>query len=345
LKRKNILLVVIILLFVILALSGGYTYWNSASADKTCSNCHEIRNSVSSFHTSAHREVSCFECHGTALENGFHSLKEKSNMVFTHFKDDVVNEDIYLSEEQVLDLSGRCTKCHQSEYKDWQAGGHSTTYSDIFLDSVHNAMEPPYADCFRCHGMFYEGTINDLVEPLSEKGTWHLKDLEKIDDPTIPCLACHQVHTQNNLLSHNVMDSLGYLGRNPFVSLYIRADKMHLRADKLVKPRMYHDGEELITSEDYSQRLCLNCHSPNSVHENGTSDDRTPSGVHEGLSCNACHLPHSNDVSNSCVNCHPAISNCNLDVREMNTSYLNPASTNNIHFVTCNNCHKEGDKF
>ena len=66
-------------------------------------------------------------------------------------------------------------------------------------------------------------------------------------------------------------------------------------------------------------RLCVQCHSPNALHEAGSSDDRTPTGVHEGLSCTACHDVHSNDARKSCGKCHPAISNCKLDVTMMNT--------------------------
>ena len=41
------------------------------------------------------------------------------------------------------------------------------------------------------------------------------------------------------------------------------------------------------------------------------------------------------------VICHPAISNCKLDVTKMNTSFKDPESPNNIHWVACTDCHKE----
>jgi hypothetical protein len=335
-KYKNIILTALILVFFSLLFMGSYSYWNSASPEKTCASCHEIRNSVSSFMTSAHRELACTECHGTALSNGFHSLKEKANMVFTHVKEDVKHEDIRMTEDQVLAMQSECARCHQSEHANWLAGGHSTTYNDIFLDSVHNAMEAPYPDCFRCHGMFYDKTINDLMEPLATTGPWTLKDPEKGSHPAVPCLACHQVHTENEVLANQTAGE----PRNPAVSLYIRAEGMYLRADKMLKAKVYHDGREVQTSDAFSQQMCISCHSPNFAHKAGTEDDRTPVGVHEGLSCNSCHKPHSAAVTNSCVACHPAMSkNCKLDVREMNTTYANPDSPNNIHFVSCADCH------
>jgi hypothetical protein len=291
--------------------------------------------------SSAHRTMSCTECHGTALSNGIHSLKEKANMVFTHVREDVRQEEIRMNEAQVLAMQSECARCHQSEHANWLSGGHSANYSDIFLDSVHNSMEPPYADCFRCHGMFYDKSIQDLMEPISKVGPWSLKENDKGSQPVVPCLACHQVHTPNEILSLQDLNE----PRNPPVSLYLRADKMYLRADKILKARIFHEGREVMTSDDYAQRICTSCHSPNYAHKAGSEDDRTPVGVHEGLSCNSCHKPHSNDARNSCVACHPAKSkNCKLDVREMNTTYSNPNSSNNIHFVSCSDCHDNNHK-
>ena len=51
-----------------------YTYWNTASPDKTCSSCHEIGKSVYSQAQSSHRDLHCKECHGTALSTGLHSI-------------------------------------------------------------------------------------------------------------------------------------------------------------------------------------------------------------------------------------------------------------------------------
>jgi hypothetical protein len=85
----------------------------------------------------------------------------------------------------------------------------------------------------------------------------------------------------------------------------------------------------------------VQCHAPSVWHQAGSHDDKTPVGVHEGLSCRACHEPHSNFQRNSCNKCHPAISNCNLDVKTMNTSYFSPSSEHDIHSVACIDCHKE----
>jgi hypothetical protein len=294
---------------------------------------------------SAHREVKCVDCHGSALGNGFHSLKEKSGMLFSHMREDVSAEKVGLDEAGVLEVMQACIECHRDEYTSWQAGGHSATYADIFLNEKHNAMERPYPDCFRCHGMYYDGSIADLVEPISTKGPWNLKDPEKAFQPVIPCLACHPIHHENEPMARPAsMDdpfSIFYEReeRNPLTGLYLRSDRMHLRADLLRKPDIYHGEETVLVSDDPLQRICIQCHSPNWAHQAGTEDDRTPVGVHEGISCRACHRGHSNDPRNACKTCHPAVTSCGVDVMTMNTTYFNSKSPNNIHSMECTDCH------
>lgn len=343
----NLKKITILLTFSFLCLAflfGGYSSWNSANPQKTCASCHEISPSVHEWKNSAHRKVRCTECHGTALSNGIHSMREKAKMIFSHLSEKKEHEDIRMTEKQVLELSAKCASCHQSEYAKWQSGGHSTNYSDIFLDEKHNKMEKPHWDCLRCHGMYYDGNIDDLMkktQTTDEK--WKLNQNGKATDPTIPCLACHHIHSENKPLLKNIpTDLTAGTKRNPSISWYIRTDKRHQRADKLLKIAMVdHDGKAIKVSDDPVNKLCVQCHSPNFTHEAGSEDDRTPTGVHEGISCTACHSPHSNDARNSCKTCHPAVSNCKLDVTKMNTTFYDLKSPNNIHSVSCRSCHSE----
>jgi len=143
-----------------------------------------------------------------------------------------------------------CIKCHQDEYRSWMASGHSANYGDIFLNEEHNNMERLYPDCFRCHGMYDDGKITNLVEPISTTGPWSLKDADQANRPVIPCLACHPMHTENTTLSHpGTMDdpeSAFYERdpRNEYTGLYLRSDRMYLRSDELRKPDIYLNGDE-----------------------------------------------------------------------------------------------------
>lgn len=330
----------------IILFGGFYTYWSVSSPDKTCVNCHEINPSFHTWGSSAHRDISCFKCHGTALENGMHSLKEKSKMVFTHVGEEVRSEEIRMTEEQVLATMERCVKCHQTEYSDWKSGGHSVTYADIFLNEKHNHTEQLNGDCLRCHGMFYEKTTADLVEPISTTGPWNLKESDKMNQPVIPCLACHHIHIEGEPVKtpdYKNPNQIFYerKAENNSIGFYSRHEKMHFSLEQLPRPVLVLYGDTVESPSGDVYKLCVQCHAPNVTHEVGTGDDRTLVGVHSGLGCNACHAPHSNYQRNACDKCHPAISNCNLDVKTMNTTYFSPDSPNNIHFMTCKSCHPE----
>lgn len=345
-KKKNILSGVALLFavsMVVVTISFGsfYAYWNSAAPERTCASCHEIGGSVHSLTQSSHRELHCKECHGTALSNGFHSLKEKAMMVINHVRKEMV-EDIRMDEVQVLNVMDNCKRCHASEFANWKSGGHSATYKDIFLNETHNKTEQLNFDCLRCHGMFYKGTTTDLVGPT--KGTWKLKKPEQENLPVIPCMACHQIHTEGKVAvrpDYGKPSIIFYSRKSSLsgLSFYDRHEKSHVLGALLPKLKIFEGKRLVAVSDDHQMRNCIQCHAPNGWHEAGTSDDRTPIGVHEGLSCLACHSPHSNDARNSCKICHPAISNCRLDVTQMNTSYANKNSPHNIHTVSCKDCH------
>jgi hypothetical protein len=309
-----------------LLLAASYTAWNAAAPALTCARCHEINDSHRSWQASAHASIVCADCHGTALSEGFHSLGEKTRMLITHFTAGRRTDAIRLNERQALAVAARCAECHRSEHAGWLAGGHGTTYGDIFLDEAHNRMEKPYADCLRCHGMFYDASLDRLMSLEGDPSGFALRDARQAARPAIPCLSCHQMHSPSG-------DTLK-------TALYARAEKEHLPSALLAPIAMHDRGRAVQTAGDASSRLCLQCHAPDAWHQAGSRDDRTPTGVHEGLSCIACHAPHSNDASASCSHCHPALSNCGLDVKTMDTSYRNPESPNNIHHLSCTTCHE-----
>jgi len=337
-KNKLLIATSLAVFALLIVFSLFYAYWDSAPADKTCAKCHEIRVEVQAHANSSHRELACKECHGTAFSQGLSSMKEKAGMVFSHMRH-VNPEDVRMNEKQIMGVMSNCQRCHSVEFAKWKAGKHSVTYNDIFLDSLHNSTEQLNYDCLRCHGMFYEGAVTDLVEPLSTEGPWKLKNASQGDVPAIPCLTCHQVHTDGYPIG---ISGDGYNAARAGLGIYDRAEKTHFNIKMLPMLKLYQ-GDSLITvSEDFAMRNCVQCHAPNAWHEAGTGDDKTPRGVHEGLSCLACHDPHGNDAKNSCITCHPAVSNCKINVTTMNTTYLDPDSPNDIHTVSCSDCHDDG---
>jgi hypothetical protein len=314
---------------VVLASStmGGLAYFHFGDPQQTCASCHEMTNVHSDWSASSHRTVHCRNCHGGSLTLDVHAVESHLNRVVQHFTGDPYQVP-RLRGQHVTDLAAACHTCHPQAYADWQSSRHATTYARIFLDEKHNRTEPPTNDCLRCHGMFSPGDIANLVTPPTATTGWTLKDPAKAAEPAVPCLACHQVHVRR--------------GETQTANLYDRRERQHISADRLPVAKIFQGERAVKVSRDPRQRLCQQCHAPDATRQIGTSDDRTPAGVHEALSCRDCHWSHNNSAKASCNACHPADSHCGLDVRLMDTSFLSSSSKHNIHTVACRDCHPAG---
>lgn len=329
--------------FLLCAVLGGIGYFEFSPSEKTCVSCHEIRASHIRLTNSAHRAVSCKQCHGGSADS-MHALRENARRVLSHLSD-TRHDGIRLSEEQAVRMTASCRQCHPREVAHWQAGGHGTTYASIFMDEKHNRAERLAPQCLLCHGMFFEGTMADLAAPLDTEGPWRFKPPHIAQRPAIPCLACHQLHTPGEPFGRTAADATATNAppsRRGTVALYVRQEKAHFAIDDLTAPKVFEQGRPVTVSGDPRQRLCMQCHAPDASGNAGSGDDRTPTGVHEGISCAACHAPHSNGTRGSCALCHPARASCGLDVTAMDTTYRSRASRNNIHRVRCLDCHPDG---
>jgi Zn-finger protein len=159
--------------------------------------------------------------------------------------------------------------------------------------------------------MFFGGNIHDLMSLEGEPHEWKIKDRQQETLPVVPCLACHLIHTENAASERYVWladSSRKQPVRNPKTAFYVRTDKIHLRSDKLTKVSMIsRDGKAIDNASDPNTLLCQQCHAPDYLHRADSEDDRTPTGIHEGISCIACHKPHSGNTRESCAQCHPSL--------------------------------------
>jgi len=339
-RAVSVLVAFSVFLVLLVAVSAEY----ESAHGGVCASCHEIWQPYSDWHTSAHRGVDCKECHGDVftLDAGFHM--NNIRRLFAHVRGETP-ATARLRTKDVLEMVPRCQKCHEEEFADWQASAHSATYADIFLNADDNHRQRLMDDCLRCHGMHFEGSIRDLVTPLSTTGPWQLKHAELKAQPTIPCLTCHQIHSVGAPMekaTQPVAGSQQEISR-PSVSLFDRRELEHVSVAALPLPAKMFDGaRDVHISPDQRQALCYQCHAPTSTLQVRSGDDRTPVGVHEGLSCLACHLKHSQQTRPSCSTCHPKLSNCGIPVETMNTTFKNRKSPHNIHFVKCVDCHTHG---
>ncbi len=325
-----------------LAIPCGTVYY-SYGGGAACARCHEINTAYNDWLGSSHRKVACTKCHGSSLtfDIGFHLTNLRR--VVAHFRGQE-GDEIRLTHRDLYPVAERCRNCHQQEFAQWQSGPHSTTYARIFLDQKHNSQRRLMDDCLRCHGMHFAGALRDLVTPVDTKGPWKLVQPEMSGHAAIPCLSCHHMHNPGEPMSKPPVRTAGPQQEvvRPSVALYDRREQRHFQVRLLSLPQMREGDRVIKMSRDQRQALCYNCHAPLASMQAGSGDDRTALGVHEGISCLACHQKHSQQTRQSCTNCHPRMSNCGLDVETMDTTFKSPNSRFNIHTVKCVDCHPKG---
>jgi RNase P subunit RPR2 len=128
----------------------------------------------------------------------------------------------------------------------------------------------------------------------------------------------------------------------PSLALFDRREQEYVSLDRLPRPEMYEGTRLVKISPDRRQTLCYQCHAPEATAQVGSGDDRTPIGVHEGLSCLACHEKHGQTTRASGSTCHPQLSNCGINVEAMDTTFKSVKSPHNVHTVKCSDCHTKG---
>lgn len=310
-------------------------YYYRSSWGAGCARCHEIAFNYDVWQHSAHQKINCTDCHASSLQTNL-------RRVVAHVRGDVPTQ-VHLRGEDVYAMLPQCRKCHQQEFAQWSSGAHSTTYARLFTDREHNRKRLLMDDCLRCHGMHFEGGVDELVEPVSTTGPWRLKNAAYADRPAIPCMSCHSFHRQGNPLAkpEQRVGARQEIVR-PSVGLFDRRTRMNVTAAALPLPAVYEGTRPVRVSPDQRQSLCYQCHAPLSNMQAWSGDDRTPLGVHEGLSCLACHQKHGQATRQSCADCHPRLSNCGIDVEKMDTTFLNPKSAHDVHTVKCADCHPRG---
>jgi len=332
------------LVAVILVLPAGELFYESGSG-KRCTTCHEMQPVYDQWHASTHRATACDKCHGGVLTLSASFHLNNARRVYSHLKSDLP-ENVGFGNRFVLAMTERCQSCHRQEYAAWLAGPHSASYARIFLDKKYNSANMLMDDCLRCHGMHVEGGIRDLVVPISRSGPWRMVPAELANMPSMPCLTCHETHREGQ-----PMHKTDVQGRvpgpaqeiaRPSLAFFDRRSRQYISLSDLPMPAILEGTRVVKMSKDQRQALCYQCHAPVASMQVSSGDDRTGIGVHEGISCLACHAQHGQKTRASCASCHPKMSNCGLDVEKMDTTFNSATSKHNIHWVKCADCHTKG---
>jgi hypothetical protein len=342
--RRALLSIVALAAAAVAVLAATSVYYGGSDG-RGCARCHEIQPMVDAWAASTHRTVACKGCHGSSLSADLRMQIKSLRRAWLHSRGEV-EEQIHVRQEDVVALVERCRACHRQEYADWKSGPHGVTYAAIFLDQTQNRSQQLMDDCLRCHGMHFEGGIDRLVQPIDRKGPWRLRDEAMADQPVLPCLTCHAMHREGRPFAprtkrHALLGVEEEIAR-PSVGLYDRRALGHVAVGDLPLPAMREGQRPVRLSPDRRQALCYQCHAPRAEAQVASGDDRTPVGVHEGLSCLACHQKHGQTTRASCAGCHPRLSNCGIDVEKMDTTFRSLDSRHNIHRVACVDCHPAG---
>lgn len=334
----------LILAALVLLIPASEFYYESG-AGKRCVACHEMQSLYDQWHASSHRGLACEKCHGGVLTLNASFHLNNAARLYSHLRGDLP-EQIGFGNRFVLAMDQQCQACHRQEYAAWQSGPHSASYARIFLDRKHNTANMLMDDCLRCHGMHFEGGIRDLVTPVDRSGPWRLVTADLANEPSMPCVTCHETHREGQ-----PMQKTDIQGRvpgpsqeitRPSLAFFDRRSQRYIPLADLPVPAIAEGTRPVKMSTDRRQALCYQCHAPDANMQVGSGDDRTGMGVHEGISCLACHAQHGQKTRASCATCHPKMSNCGLDVEKMDTTFLSTGSKHNIHWVKCADCHTKG---
>jgi hypothetical protein len=328
-----------------LLLVPGTTVYFETGKGKRCASCHEMRDSYQQWQVSSHRGVACASCHGGAFTADVSFHLNNAKRAYAHLVEGPP-EAIEFGNRHADAMNGRCMACHRQEYAAWKSGAHSATYARIFLDRKHNAANMLMDDCLRCHGMYFEKGIGDLVTPVNRNGPWRLAAAGLEQMPSIPCITCHELHREGQPLAkpngHGGVPGRAQEVARPSLAFFDRRTRQYVPLAELPLPAMLERARAVKMSRDQRQALCYQCHAPVATMQVASGDDRTTLGVHEGISCLACHAQHGQKTRASCASCHPKMSNCKLDVEKMDTTFASPDSRHNIHWVKCADCHLKG---
>jgi hypothetical protein len=252
--KKLLRVAALCLTAVVALLAAGYSgasYYYNSQHGAGCASCHEMAGYVGDVHDSAHRNANCLDCHET-------SMATKLRHITVHLSHRWP-ETIRMRDTDVVAMTGACEKCHQQEYASWHAGPHSATYREIFTDSAQNSKQRLTEDCLRCHGMHFDGSVRDVVQPVSTTGPWRVVRAGFADQPTMPCLTCHWVHRQGSLAAKPA-ERISVAGEQDTLAFFDRRERMHFAVANLAMPQLYDGVAAVKMNPDQRQALCYQCH-------------------------------------------------------------------------------------
>lgn len=116
--------------------------YHATSGPSFCAKCHEVKKYVTSWQTTAHKNINCLECHQPRGELGkFHAKARGLNYVFQHFSGD------YTVPTRAVISDTNCIECHLGDRKTFQSAIRLKNTSKV----NHYEIIKKSQSCLDCH--------------------------------------------------------------------------------------------------------------------------------------------------------------------------------------------------
>ena len=256
--------------FAVTAGFGGMAYFHFGNPRQTCASCHEMGGVHSEWASSGHRTLHCRNCHAGSITLDAHALSAHST-ASSNISPGTSPNPFDWPRGMSCGRRKRAAAVTPSPTPTGNERPFRHLHPDI-LNPDHNKLEQLADDCLRCHGMFFNGSMADLVAPLDKTGPWTLKDPAKADQPAIPCPACHHIHT----LAGEKQPAKAHF--------YDCRENLYFPVTALPSVAFTHEGRAVQVAKDPHQRLCPSATRPAPPKATGSVPQTTahPSGCMRG---------------------------------------------------------------
>jgi hypothetical protein len=112
--------------------------------------------------------------------------------------------------------------------------------------------------------MYFDGGVRDVVLPQNTTGPWHLTRPEMAGQPTIPCQACHAIHSNGAPETRAERISVAGTPVQDSLALFDRREQQHFRAALLAVPAVYDRERPLKVSPIRGRVFAINATRPGS---------------------------------------------------------------------------------
>ncbi len=285
---RRFLVVMLVLLGLFLAGSGGFLYYSSTPA--FCNSCHIMEPYVASWKASNHNQVSCIKCH---FAPGWQNEVRSKVLAVRYVVATVAGLHVTKPVAEVEDASCLREGCHEKRLIEGKVLFKEKVVFDhgLHLGSLRRGMQ---LRCTSCHSQIVQGAHLKVTESVcfTCHFTGHIH--ERMADPVAGCTACHEPPSQPIQVAPGVL-----FNHKPYLDRKVDCWKCHFDSVK--------------GTGEVPRQVCMNCHADTGKLEKFT-DSKFMHDWHvtaRKVECFQCHseIQHGRHVGAQlqevqCTVCH-----------------------------------------